>query len=278
MLPRGTTGPWVEQTAESEQDSESKTPSAVTQRGKTPSVTRGLLPSAQRGQSPHHPGPRDGGCVSHSVTGRSLSVTDISERPHLGTHSPPISGLPLGVRLGRTSVVASLGMGTATAQSVPWAALPCPALWGCHPPLGQRHQAGIRVCPEPPAAAPSPGAGSGVHPRARGAGRSWNCPFPARTSRSRATRDPVPRGDHGERGDEQSHKFLFCHPGAHGGTSRGWETPGGKTGGESRGDTSNLTPSRVAEGCTPAPRGPGSWGRCQGQCPEEGAPGQLPGV
>lgn len=89
MLPRGTTGPWVEQTAESEQDSESKTPSAVTQRGKTPSVTRGLLPSAQRGQSPHHPGPRDGGCVSHSVTGRSLSVTDISERPHLGTHSPP---------------------------------------------------------------------------------------------------------------------------------------------------------------------------------------------
>lgn len=179
--------------------------------------------------------------------------------------------------MGRTSVVASLGMGTATAQSVPWAALPCPALWGCHPPLGQRHQAGIRVCPEPPAAAPSPGAGSGVHPRARGAGRSWNCPFPARTSRSRATRDPVPRGDHGERGDEQSHKFLFCHPGAHGGTSRGWETPGGKTGGESRGDTSNLTPSRVAEGCTPAPRGPGSWGRCQGQCPEEGAPGQLPG-
>lgn len=52
VQPRGRTGPRGEQTPESEQDSEGKTLTAVTQRGKTPSVTQGLLPSAQW-DSPH---------------------------------------------------------------------------------------------------------------------------------------------------------------------------------------------------------------------------------
>lgn len=49
------------------------------------------------GTVPALPWPQGWGlCVPQSVTGRSLSVTDISERPHLGTHSPPSRGCPSG--------------------------------------------------------------------------------------------------------------------------------------------------------------------------------------
>lgn len=42
VILKGRMRPWVEQAPESEQDSEGKTLSAVTQRGKTSSVTQGV--------------------------------------------------------------------------------------------------------------------------------------------------------------------------------------------------------------------------------------------
>lgn len=220
------------------------------------------------GTVPAPPWPQGWGlCVPQSVTGRSLSVTDISERPHLGTHSPPSRGCPSGSAWDGHQWSHHSARGQQQPKASP--GLPCRAQrsgaatlrWAsttrlgpvCAQSLLQQHRAlGLAAgCTH----------GSGVREE----------PGTAHLLLGQVAAEPHAILLHekitGERGDEQSHKFLFCHPGAHGGTSRGWETPGGKTGGESRGDTSNLTPSRVAEGCTPAPRGPGSWGRCQGQYP-----------
>lgn len=127
------------------------------------------------GQSPHHPGSSDGGCVP---TEGHRQIPECHRR--LWVSSPwhtltLISWLPLGVHLGQTSVVTSHSMGTATAQSTPLPALPK----GCHPPAGQAlpgwDPCVLRAC----SAALGPGAGTGgvqqppvQHPWTRDGGRN----------------------------------------------------------------------------------------------------------
>lgn len=119
------TGGGGEQTPESEQDSEGETLTAVTQRGKTPSVTRGLLPSAQW-DSPHSTLAAVMGAVcphrrSQAECHRHFWMYD------LGTRSLPFPGCPSGSIWDRHQ-----WSHYTTAQSVPLPALPR----GCHPPAG----------------------------------------------------------------------------------------------------------------------------------------------
>lgn len=88
------TGGGGEQTPESEQDSEGETLTAVTQRGKTPSVTRGLLPSAQW-DSPHS----TLAAVMGAVCPHRRSQAECHRHfwvYHLGTRSLPFPGCPSG--------------------------------------------------------------------------------------------------------------------------------------------------------------------------------------
>lgn len=102
------------------------------------------------------------------------------------------------------------GHHTATAQSIPLPALP----QGCHPPAGAALPGWDPCVLRASSAAESWGWHRGVqHPQTRAEGRNWNCPFPAQTSCSTATRDPAPRGDHRDRGGPAQPQLpLLSHP------------------------------------------------------------------
>lgn len=146
-----------------------------------------------------------------SITSRSLSVTDVSEHHHLGTHSPPSPGSPSGSIWDRYQ----WSHHTATAQSIPLPALPR----GCHPPAGPALPGWDPCVLRASSAALSPGAARGVRAETE----------TAQFLLTQAAAQPHMTLLHmeitGREEDEQSHSFLLCHPRAHGGNSRGWETP-----------------------------------------------------